>query len=109
MKILSSLFIVVAVLFSVTAQAQDTSTQKTYAEYEAMHLNILLAKDGTGIIKGITCPYCDFNFVKITPKTQALANGKTVDMSRARSRFGKPAFIQFNAKTAEVQTIIWDE
>lgn len=109
MKNLSSVFLVVAMMFAVAAQAQVTSKQKTYAENEVVHLNIVLAKDGTGIIKDITCSYCDFNFVKITPKTQAFANGKTVDISRARSRFGKPAFVQFNAKTAEVQAISWDE
>lgn len=109
MKILSSLFLVVAVSFAAVTQAQTLPKQKTYAERETTHLNIVLAKDGTGIIKDITCSYCDFNFVKITSKTHAVANGKTVDISRARSRFGRPAFVQFNAKTAEVQSISWDE
>ena len=109
MKILSSLFLVVAVSFAVTVQAQTMPAQKTHAESETTSLNILLAKDGTGIIKDITCPHCDFNFVKITPNTQAFANGKQVDISRAASRLGKTAFVQFNAKTAEVTTISWSE
>lgn len=109
MKIVSSLFLVVAVLFAVATQAQAAPTQRTYAESETTHLNILLSRDGTGVIKDITCPYCDFKFVKITPKTRAVANGKEVDISRAASRLGKPAFVQFNAKTAEVTAISWSE
>ena len=107
MKILSVLFFVLTMLSSVVALAAQP--QRTYAESETINLNILLAKDGTGIIKDITCPYCDFNFVKITPKTQVFVNGRKVDISRAAGRFGKAAFIQFSAKTAEVTAIRWSE
>jgi len=76
---------------------------------ETDSLNILLSKDGTGIIKDISCSTCDFDRVKITAKSKASINGKDVNILQAKSRFGQSAMVSFHPKTAEVQYIRWTQ
>jgi hypothetical protein len=117
MKIVSGLFFAVIMLFSVAAQAgaattpvpKKTLSSANYGESEIQSLNILLSKDGTGIIRDFQCIHCDLKIVKITPKTQVIVNGVSVALSRAASRAGKPAFIEFDTKTTEVLSIRWSE
>ena len=80
-----------------------------YYPFEIDALDIKLASDGTGIIKGVTCTDCDYKFVKITPDTVVYVNGIKRDLLLARERAGKQAFIEFNKDTAEVATINWAE
>ena len=80
-----------------------------YYPFEIDALDIKLANDGTGIIKGVTCTDCDYKFVKITPDTVVYVNGIKRDLLLARERAGKQAFIEFNKETAEVATINWAE
>jgi hypothetical protein len=115
MKILSVLFFVLTMLASVAAQAATTPVPKktlssaNYGESEISALNILLSKDGTGIIRDFDCTNCNLKIVKITPKTKVIVNGVNVPLLRAAGRAGKPAFIQFDTKTAEVLSIYWSE
>jgi len=76
---------------------------------EEFNLKIKLSKDGTGIVKGITCYECDFNFVRITSNSKATANGIEVNILEARKRAGKSVMVSFNPATQEVQYIRWHE
>lgn len=111
MKILSSVLLVSTLLFSmvVAAETETALAPGSRASLEIDPLNILLSKDGTGIIKDAGCGHCNFKFVKITANSKAFANGVRVDISRASSRAGKQAYIEFDAKTAELLSISWSE
>lgn len=76
---------------------------------EEFNLKIKLSNDGTGIVKGISCDGCDFNFVRITSNSKATANGIEVNILDARKRAGKAAMVSFNPITQEVQYIRWRE
>ena len=80
-----------------------------YYPFEIGELKIRQANDGTGIIKDVSCGDCDYKFVKITPKTKVVVNGREAALLRARERAGKPVFIEFDKKTAEVKHIYWTE
>ena len=86
-----------------------SSEKKWYYGYEIADLKIKLSSDGKGIIKDIVCEVCDFNFVKITPKTVARISGVKTNLLRARERAGKEVYIEFDTDTAEVITINWAE
>jgi hypothetical protein len=119
MKIVSGLWFAMIMLFSIAAQAGGvpavpasgkSSAYENRGESEIQSLNILLSKDGTGIIRDFECTHCNnLKIVKITPKTQVVVNGVSVALSRAAMRAGKPVFIQFDTKTAEVLSIRWSE
>lgn len=68
---------------------------------------ILLAKDGTGIVKGIKCGGCDFNMVKITSASKATIQGTEVSMLEVRKLSGKVVMVSFDPETQEVQYIRW--
>lgn len=68
---------------------------------------IMLAKDGTGIVKGIMCEGCDFNFVKITSASKASIQGAEVSILEVRKLKGKVVMVSFNPLTQEVQYIRW--
>lgn len=92
------------------ATKTDSRQQKQwYYPFEIGELNIRQSNDGTGIIKNVSCGDCDYQFVKITPKTKVFVNGKETRLLRARERAGKPVFIEFDKKTAEVKNIYWAE
>lgn len=76
---------------------------------EEFNLQIKLSRDGTGIVKGITCNGCDFKYVRITSNSKATANGVEVNILEARRRAGKTAMVSFNPVTQEVQYIRWHE
>ena len=83
--------------------------QVWYYPFEIGELSIKQSNDGTGIIKEVTCPDCDYQFVKITPETKVFVNGNKVDLLRARERAGQDAYIEFDRETAEVKHIYWSE
>lgn len=68
---------------------------------------IILAKDGTGIVKGINCQGCDFNFVKITSASKASIQGNEVSILEVRKLKSKVVMVSFNPVTQEVQYIRW--
>lgn len=91
-----------------TAMTGDQE-KKWYYPFEIGELNIKQSNDGTGIIKEVTCPDCDYQFVKITPDTKVIVNGQETDLLRARERAGQQAYIEFDKETAEVKHIYWSE
>ena len=121
MRALILLPITIALLYSPSLAAQTlssggslsrdaaSSAKKWYYGYEIANLQIKLSSDRTGIIKDIHCEPCNFNFVKITPKTEARISGVKTDLLRARERAGKEVYIEFDTDTAEVITINWSE
>ena len=78
-----------------------------YKTYETSSLKIKLSNDGTGIVQGIQCNACGYNFVKITANSRATARGVPVEMIEVKKRAGKPAMISFTPSTREVQFIRW--
>lgn len=92
-------------LFSLNVFAEEAP----FRVVEEFNLQIKLSNDGTGIVKGIKCYGCDFNFVRITPLSKATANGVEVNILEARKRAGKTAMVSFNPVTQEVQYIRWYE
>ncbi len=68
---------------------------------------VMLAKDGTGIVKGIKCKGCDFNFVKITPASKATNQGVEVSIMEVRELNSKVVMVSFTPATREVQYIRW--
>ena len=104
-KQLNYFLLLFILVFSVNVSAE----KDPYIAFEAFHLKIKLSNDGTGIISGISCPGCDFKFVKITPRSKATANGKEVNILEAKKRAGKMAMVSFNPHTQEVQYIRWSE
>jgi hypothetical protein len=74
---------------------------------ETDSLSIKLANNGTGIVKGIECEGCDFNFVRITANSKATENGVEVSIMEAKKMAGKFVMVSFNPETQEVQYIRW--
>jgi hypothetical protein len=69
--------------------------------------NIKLAKDGTGIVKGIECSDCDFNYVRITPSSRATMQGVEVSILEVRNLVNRVVMVSYNPETREVQYIRW--
>ena len=110
MKTVISVMFVLAMLIGFSAQARQPNKGVIYQEAEIQILNIVLNKDGTGIIRGPSCLECNFkNFVQITPSTQAYANSVPVSIFRAAGRAGKDVYVKFYAKTGVVKEIRWSE
>jgi hypothetical protein len=103
-KKISQLFLIM-LLFSPFAYAEEMP----FLVAEEFNMKILLANDGTGIIKGISCNGCDYNHVRITENSKATANGIEVNILQAKARSGKTAMVSFNPLTQEVQYIRWRE
>ena len=99
------LLMLLFLLFSLNVFAEEYP----FRVAEEFKLKIKLSNDGTGIVKGITCYGCDFNFVRITSNSKATANGVEVNILEARKRAGKMAVVSFNPVTQEVQYIRWYE
>lgn len=83
--------------------------KKWYYPFEIGELSIKQSNNGTGIINDVSCPDCDYQFVKITQATKVIVNGQKANLLRARERAGKPVYIEFDKKTAEVKYIYWAE
>ena len=83
--------------------------KKWYYPFEIGELKIKQSNDGSGIIKEVSCPDCDYQFVKITADTRVFVNGEKVNLLRARERAGQAAYIEFDKETAEVKHIYWSE
>ncbi len=91
------------------SQGGGSPQKPWYYPFEIGELKIKQSNDGTGIISDVSCSDCDYSFVKITRKTKVIVNGKETGLLRARERAGKPVFIEFDRKTAEVKHIFWME
>jgi len=87
----------------------DKERKKWYYPFEISELRIKQTSDGRGIIKGVTCKGCDYQFVKITADTNVFVNGTKVNLLRARERAGQEAYIEFDRDTAEVMYLSWSE
>ena len=93
----------------VASAAGSKPEKEWYYPFEIAELKIRQSNAGTGIIKDVTCPGCDYRFVKITANTSVIVNGEKVDRLSARERAGKPAYIEFDRDTAEVKFLYWAE
>jgi len=91
------------------AKSRKPANQQWYYPFEVRQLNIKQSSDGTGIIKDVTCPGCEYRFVKINADTKVIVNGEKVNVLRARERAGRHAYIEFDSETAEVKYIYWSE
>lgn len=113
MKFFKQTFKCMALMCLIGYSAVITAAEKTesqpYVPFEVPVLKMKLSKDGTGIIKGISCTGCDYNFVKITPNTTVHVNGVSVDVQRAKERLGRNVYVKFNPGTGEVLDIRWSE
>ena len=92
-----------------TTGASASAEKKWYYPFEIGELKIKQSNDGSGIIQDVSCEGCDYQFVKITPKTEVIVNGIKVDVLRARERTGKDVYIKFDKDSAEVKQIFWSE
>ena len=97
------LLMLLLVVFSVNAYAE----QAPFIVVEIGSNKIMLAEDGTGIVKGIKCKGCDFNFVKITAASKATIQGAEVSILEVKKLNGKTVMVSFTPKTQEVQYIRW--
>ncbi len=102
-KISNGFLISVLVLFSLNVFAE----KMPFKVFETESLSIKLSNDGTGIVKGIRCDGCDFNFVSITENSKASKDGVEVSIMEARGLAGKFVMVSFNPETQEVQYIRW--
>jgi hypothetical protein len=99
---------IIAVFMSALAFGAFAAEDYVYETLELRSDNILVEKDGTGIIKNVECKICTSNILKITDKTQAFVAGNLAGIVQARREYaGKVASIRFNVKTREVETIRW--
>ena len=99
----------VLIATSLSKGQAGSGEKKWYYPFEIGELKIRQSNDGSGIIKEVTCPDCDYQFVKITADTKVIVNGVEVDLLRARERAGKNAYIEFDRDTAEVKRLYWAE
>ena len=90
-------------IVSLNAYAEDMP----FRVFETDSLSIKLANNGTGIVKGIECEGCDFNFVRITENSKATRDGVEVSIMEANKMAGKFVMVSFNPETQEVQYIRW--
>jgi hypothetical protein len=95
--------------YCTVTNATEQKKEQPYIPYELPMLKMKLSNDGTGIIKGISCEGCDYNFVKITLNTMVHINGVKVDIQRAKERLGRNVYVKFNPETGEVLDIRWSE
>jgi hypothetical protein len=109
MKIFRNLAVTLFIVMMSSAYAQETRENKPdeVPDYEYRGLEVPQAKirqssDGSGIIQGVSCDGCDFKFVKITPNTKVILDGKLVDLLTAREYAGKLVYVVFDHDTAEV-------
>jgi len=93
----------------VSSSQSGKQEKKWYYPFEIRALKIKQSNDGSGIIKDVSCPDCDYKFVKITADTKVIVNGVDVNLLRARERAGKSAYIEFDRETAEVKRLYWAE
>ena len=100
---ISRLLTLLLLVFSLSVFAETAP----FKVVEIGSLSIKLAKDGTGIVKGIKCYGCDFNFVRITRNSKASIQGVEVNILEARKRAGKACMVSFDPETQEVQYIRW--
>ena len=102
-KIINRFLVLLLMFFSLGLFAEEMP----FRVVELGALGIKLSNDGTGIVKGIHCEGCDFNFVKITANSKASIDGVDVSIFEARGRAGKFVMVSFNPETQEVQYIRW--
>lgn len=109
MKTFRNLAVTLIVVMMSSANAQEAGNFKLSEKYdleyrslEVPQAKIRQSSDGTGIIQGVSCDECDFKFVKITPKTMVILDGRVVDLLTAREYAGKLVYVIFDQDNAEV-------
>jgi len=100
---LTYLLMILFLVFSLNVSAEVSP----FKVVEIGSNQIRLSKDGTGIVKGIKCNGCDFNYVTITPASKATIQGVEVSIQEVRKLNGKVVMVSFNPETQEVQYIRW--
>jgi len=108
-NIMRTRFILAISILMLLGSQASAEEKKWYYPFEIGELTIKQSNDGSGIIKEVTCPGCDYQIVKITADTEVIVNGIKVDVLRARERAGKDVYIKFDKSTAEVKYIYWSE
>lgn len=113
MKLLNQIFkwmtLMCLIGYGAIITAAEQTEEQPYIPFEVPILKMKLSNDGTGIIKGISCDNCDYNFVKITLNTMVHVNGVKVEIQRAKERLGRNVYVKFNPETGEVLDIRWSE
>jgi hypothetical protein len=103
-KLITRYLSVFALLF---ASLNTYAEEMPFRVHETDSLKIKLAENGTGIVQGIKCEGCDFNFVRITANSKATIDGVEVSILEAKKMAGKFVMVSFNPETQEVQYIRW--
>jgi len=108
----------IVLLFAATVPAGDVAAENvgaykvvddgTFVVDGVSSSNIRVARDGTGIVKGIKCNSCTSKVLTITGETKFFIDGKQVDSTKVNSsRKNMTATVQFNLSTNKVVKIRW--
>lgn len=81
MKMIKTLAISVALVFSMSAYAQGVPPSKTF-EISIFSVRMPVSENGTISIR--ECDDCDYHSLRVTPNTQYLLNGKAMKLDRFR-------------------------
>lgn len=96
--------IIVLSFFSTISFAANDS-YKIEEAMESDELEIRLANNLTGIIKGHRCDDCELVLVKITPNTKLKIDGFKTHLSNIRKCSRKPSTVIYNIKSREVTSV----
>ena len=81
MKMIKTLAIAVALIFSISAYAEGMPPSKTF-EISIFSVRMPVSENGTISIR--ECDDCDYHSLRVTPDTQYLLNGKAMKLERFR-------------------------
>lgn len=95
--------IILSFFSSVSFAANDS--YKIEEAMESDKLEIRLANNLTGIIKGHRCDDCEHVLVKITPATKLKIDGFKTSLSNVRKCSRKPTTVIYNIKSREVTSV----
>ena len=104
MKIKVLAVAIVLSIFSAASFAANGS-YKIEEAIESSNLEIRLANNLTGIIKGKQCDKCQSVLLKITPNTKVKVNGFVTVLTNIRKCSGKPSTVIYNIKSREVTSV----
>lgn len=91
-------------IFSVTAFAENYMVAFEEA-IESSALEVRVARDLTGIVKGKRCDECEMVLVKVTPKTKLEIDGFKTPLKNANKCLGKSGLVIYKVDTREVRLI----
>ena len=81
MKMIKTMAIAVALLFSISAYAEGVPPSKTF-EVSIFSVRMPVSENGTISIR--ECDDCDYHSLRVTPDTQYLLNGRAMKLDRFR-------------------------